>query len=91
MALLGTLRPDGSPLISPIEPCIADGQLLIGAMGPVGEGLIAAEGQRKVEDGQSGQGNRMAEPLPREARAGLRRFLPSSDTEDRGGAQRADQ
>ena len=30
-ALLGTLRRDGSPRISPIEPRIADGQLLIGA------------------------------------------------------------
>ena len=32
VALLGTLRRDGSPRISPIEPYIADGQLLIGAM-----------------------------------------------------------
>ncbi len=32
VALLGTLRPDGSPRISPIEPYIAQGQLLIGAM-----------------------------------------------------------
>jgi hypothetical protein len=32
VALLGTLRRDGSPRISPIEPCIAEGQLLIGAM-----------------------------------------------------------
>jgi hypothetical protein len=32
MALLGTLRRDGSPRISPIEPYIAGGQLLIGAM-----------------------------------------------------------
>jgi Pyridoxamine 5'-phosphate oxidase len=32
MALLGTLRRDGSPRISPIEPYLADGQLLIGAM-----------------------------------------------------------
>jgi hypothetical protein len=32
VALLGTLRRDGSPRISPIEPCIAAGQLLIGAM-----------------------------------------------------------
>ena len=32
VALLGTLRPDGSPRISPIEPCIVQGQLLIGAM-----------------------------------------------------------
>lgn len=32
VALLGTLRLDGSPRISPIEPYLADGQLLIGAM-----------------------------------------------------------
>ena len=32
VGLLGTLRRDGSRRISPIEPCIADGQLLIGAM-----------------------------------------------------------
>jgi Pyridoxamine 5'-phosphate oxidase len=32
VALLGTLRQDGSPRISPIEPYLADGQLLIGAM-----------------------------------------------------------
>jgi hypothetical protein len=32
VALLGTLRRDGSPRISPIEPYIAAGQLLIGAM-----------------------------------------------------------
>jgi hypothetical protein len=32
VALLGTLRRDGSPRISPIEPCIVEGQLLIGAM-----------------------------------------------------------
>lgn len=32
VALLGTLRRDGSPRISPIEPCFAEGQLLIGAM-----------------------------------------------------------
>jgi hypothetical protein len=32
LALLGTLRRDGSPRISPIEPCIVEGQLLIGAM-----------------------------------------------------------
>jgi hypothetical protein len=32
VALLGTLRRDASPRISPVEPCVADGQLLIGAM-----------------------------------------------------------
>jgi hypothetical protein len=32
LALLGTLRRDGSPRISPIEPYLAQGQLLIGAL-----------------------------------------------------------
>jgi hypothetical protein len=32
VALLGTLRRDASPRISPVEPSIAEGQLLIGAM-----------------------------------------------------------
>jgi hypothetical protein len=32
LALLGTLRRDGSPRISPVEPVMAGGQLLIGAM-----------------------------------------------------------
>ena len=32
VALLGTLRRDGSPRISPVEPHIVKGQLLIGAM-----------------------------------------------------------
>jgi hypothetical protein len=32
VALLGTLRADGSPRISPIEPYIAEGHLLMGVM-----------------------------------------------------------
>lgn len=32
VAMLGTLRRDGSPRISPIEPYIVDGNLLVGAM-----------------------------------------------------------
>jgi pyridoxamine 5'-phosphate oxidase-like protein len=32
VALLGTLRPDGSPRISPIEPYFTGGELLLGAM-----------------------------------------------------------
>ena len=32
VALLGTLRRDASPRISPVEPAVAQGQLLIGAM-----------------------------------------------------------
>ena len=37
VALLGTLRRDGSPRISPIEPYFAQGQLLIGAMAWTGK------------------------------------------------------
>lgn len=32
VALLGTLRSDGSPRVSPIEPYLSQGQLLFGAM-----------------------------------------------------------
>src|SRR5262249_8652213 len=32
VAMLGTIRPDGSPRISPIEPYLVNGQLLVGAM-----------------------------------------------------------
>lgn len=32
IALLGTLRRDGSPRVSPVEPYLSDGQLLFGAM-----------------------------------------------------------
>ena len=32
VALLGTLRKDGSPRISPVEPCLAEGHLLFGVM-----------------------------------------------------------
>lgn len=32
VAMLGTLRPDGSPRISPVEPHLVRGQLLVGAM-----------------------------------------------------------
>jgi hypothetical protein len=32
VAMLGTLRRDGSPRISPVEPCLANGCLLVGAM-----------------------------------------------------------
>jgi Pyridoxamine 5'-phosphate oxidase len=32
VALLGTLRADGSPRISPVEPYLSQGQLLFGAM-----------------------------------------------------------
>jgi hypothetical protein len=32
VAMLGTVRPDGSPRISPIEPYLVNGQILVGAM-----------------------------------------------------------
>ncbi|HUC25567.1 MAG TPA: pyridoxamine 5'-phosphate oxidase family protein [Streptosporangiaceae bacterium] len=32
VAMLGTVRRDGSPRISPVEPCLANGCLLVGAM-----------------------------------------------------------
>jgi hypothetical protein len=32
IALLGTLRKDGSPRISPVEPCFTQGHLVFGAM-----------------------------------------------------------
>jgi Pyridoxamine 5'-phosphate oxidase len=32
VAMLGTVRPDGSPRISPVEPQLVRGQLLVGAM-----------------------------------------------------------
>jgi hypothetical protein len=32
VAMLGTLRRDGSPRISPVEPCLVNGRLLVGAM-----------------------------------------------------------
>lgn len=32
VALLGTLRKDGSPRISPVEPCLCEGDLLFGVM-----------------------------------------------------------
>jgi len=32
VALLGTLRPDGAPRISPVEPFLIEGQLVFGAM-----------------------------------------------------------
>ncbi len=32
IAMLGTLRRDGSPRISPVEPYLVNGRLLVGAM-----------------------------------------------------------
>lgn len=37
LALLGTLRRDGSPRISPVEPFLAGGELLFGAMSRSGK------------------------------------------------------
>ena len=48
VALLGTLRRDGSPRISPIEPYLADGQLLIGAMAWTGKAIDLRRDPRYV-------------------------------------------
>jgi hypothetical protein len=48
VALLGTLRRDGSPRISPIEPHLAEGQLLIGAMTWTGKAGDLRRGPRYV-------------------------------------------
>jgi hypothetical protein len=61
VALLGTLRRDASPRISPVEPCIAEGQLLIGAMAWSGKAADLRRDPRyvlhsAVADPDSGEG-----------------------------------
>ncbi len=61
VALLGTLRRDASPRISPVEPCIAEGQLLIGAMAWSGKAADLRRDPRyvlhsAVTDPDSGEG-----------------------------------
>ena len=61
VALLGTLRRDASPRISPVEPCIAQGQLLIGAMAWSGKAADLRRDPRyvlhsAVTDPDSGEG-----------------------------------
>ena len=48
VALLGTLRRDGSPRISPIEPYLAEGELLIGAMAWTGKATDLRQDPRYV-------------------------------------------
>jgi len=61
VALLGTLRRDASPRISPVEPAIAAGQLLIGAMAWSGKAADLRRDPRyvlhsAVTDPDSGEG-----------------------------------
>lgn len=61
VALLGTLRRDASPRISPVEPSIAEGQLLIGAMAWSGKAADLRRDPRyvlhsAVTDPDSGEG-----------------------------------
>jgi hypothetical protein len=61
VALLGTLRGDASPRISPVEPAIAQGQLLIGAMAWSGKAADLRRDPRyvlhsAVTDPDSGEG-----------------------------------
>lgn len=61
VALLGTLRRDASPRISPVEPYIAEGQLLIGAMAWSGKAADLRRDPRyvlhsTVTDPDSGEG-----------------------------------
>jgi hypothetical protein len=61
VALLGTLRRDASPRISPVEPTVAEGQLLIGAMAWSGKAADLRRDPRyvlhsAVTDPDSGEG-----------------------------------
>jgi hypothetical protein len=61
VALLGTLRRDASPRISPVEPCVSEGQLLIGAMAWSGKAADLRRDPRyvlhsAVTDADSGEG-----------------------------------
>jgi hypothetical protein len=48
LALLGTLRADGSPRISPVEPFLAEGHLLFGVMTRSGKARDLARDRRCV-------------------------------------------
>jgi hypothetical protein len=61
VALLGTLRRDASPRISPVEPTVAEGELLIGAMAWSGKAADLRRDPRyvlhsAVTDPDSGEG-----------------------------------
>jgi hypothetical protein len=77
LAMLGTLRRAGSPRISPVEPCIVDGQLLVGAMTWSGKAADLRQDPRYVLHSvvscpDSGQGELKLCGLAVEADPGLR-------------------
>jgi hypothetical protein len=77
VALLGTLRRDGSPRISPIEPCIAGAHLVIGAMAWSAKAADLRRDPRYVlhsvvTGADSGEGELKLYGLASEAAPGLR-------------------
>ena len=78
VALLGHDAPRWISSHQHYRALIADGQLLIGCPWP-GRRRVDC-GRRSEESGgaQAGQGNGMAEPLPREAQAGSRWSFPAA-------------
>jgi hypothetical protein len=51
VALLGTLRPDGSPRVSPVEPYFAGGELVLGVMAWSGKARDLRRDPRGVRAG----------------------------------------
>ena len=77
VAMLGTLRPDGSPRISPIEPYIVDGRLLVGAMSWSAKAADLRRDPRYVlhsivTSPDSGEGELKLHGIAAEAGSGLR-------------------
>ena len=77
VAMLGTLRRDGSPRISPIEPCFVHGRLLMGAMTWSGKAADLRRDPRYVlhsivTDPDSGEGELKLQGLAGEAGLALR-------------------
>jgi hypothetical protein len=78
VAMLGTLRQDGSPRISPIEPYIVNGRLLIGAMRWSAKAADLRRDPRYVLHSivtgpDSGEGELKLHGVAAEANPGLRR------------------
>jgi hypothetical protein len=78
VAMLGTVRGDGSPRISPVEPYLADGCLLIGAMAWSGKAADLSRDPRyvlhsTVTDPDSGEGELKLHGRAATASAALRR------------------
>lgn len=76
LAMLGTLRRDGSPRISPVEPHIVDGRLLVGAMTWSGKAADLRRDRRYVlhsvvSGPDSGEGELKLHGLAVEAGKGL--------------------